>query len=1446
MFKWPYILTILALVGAASPITVGDAQHVDLSTRTWCRLRPYGNLESLPIQKHRLSFTGLIEGRDPPPDRASIVIERDGKALTRRSFLDDVDGPDQFVFDPRFLKIYVSGFDAAARYGATYQPGATTERETADADFRILRKGSAERRSVPLIIDEPAGIDRRQYPVTFGFPVPIGELATDRQMRVLSPQGRPVPGQFRATGYWPDGSVKWVTIDFQANVRARRRAEYGIEYGHAIEPSSAASPLTVRDSDERIEIDTGPLQFALSKSRFSLFEHVSLDVDGNRRHTDDETIVTGHPPGGATLSEPPRASYLDASTCRVIDEWRPSLEHAPEIATDYGTADRPPERVTIEETGPMRAVVRVQGWHVAADGAKWLAYDARYHAYAGHSMVRVFYTFTNAHDDQVRGWIRSNLKDGNGYRKKNAWWRMISRLALSVPLELDSGQVRHAFGIDDGAVHEGAAAGAPVEIFQSAHDRFRLYESDRPIAKGRRFGGWMHLGDDRFGMTVAVRHGWQQQPKSLITHGTTAILELWPQRSQPHFDCYRGMAKRHEVLFHFHPGQSGSVAASRVAAAFEHPLIAPTPPAWVQSTKALGEVGAFNPDLFRPYESSMDDGLASYVNRRRNLLPQRHYGMRDYGDSFCGAYRASTASGGIRNWSNWDDPEGNAWINLEYDGTLTFVHEFARRGTRPWFHEAEIAGRHWMDIDHVHFPAHRAGAQYAHGPEHVGQKAGAGGHAWIDGLLAFGHLFADRRATEVAMSHGRFKLRKTLPPAVEMHRGYGWPALAFVSLYADTWDQRYLEAARHYIEGFLDSPVSGEWPYHEIQRDLTEGRGWMMQVVGLSVIEYFRVTGDPRCREAIIQYAERVLDDFTPTQVTRHTSFPWVVEVLAMAFELTRDDRFLTRADRIFGQRIYGSSNPKQMAFTTKRMPAAMSMMSPWLPRGPRAWLIRSDAAGADSRPGYRLTVAERPVMGRHAVQLSRLNGRSVRSIRAFELDEPEWLAPDVEIEADPLASGAACVRFGESPDSNRPNRLSFSLAEDGEYRLAVRVRLDPKSQPIRFRIDGGPWLSVSSEDRHASWRWRVASPAVALSSGRHVLEFAGGSEAAADLMALIPDGFAAMFIVPQGVELAGDRPETVDVELANPRTPALRVPVEWASLPPAVRVDRRQHLLVAPAESADETRFTIRARKAANQVALQCAQEQVALSAGARQSIDAVVHNQSDSTLRGRIHWAALPAGVRSVPTSVSTSLQPGERVQVRMALVATGLAPTAATTSHILGSFGGGPAWSRSEVRRPVRIGVSATGDTIALEAERPDVRGAGRIVTMEQAASGGFFLRCMASAQARCTWGFTADRKADYFIWTLVRWPPTFNVRDLGTDAEYRVDFNIDRDHDTVPLVDPPGHDREKWHWLRAASSVSLDPGPHYVELVNRIAYVDLDRLVLTHDPNWQPPGETEVRP
>ena len=110
---------------------------------------------------------------------------------------------------------------------------------------------------VALTVAEPTGAGRRQWPVTSGVPYPQGALGGAADVSLVDAAGRPVPARLLPASYWPDGSIRWLTVSFAADTDPARPVRYTLVSG----PSSgrgagkgAAAPLPAMPAGD-LEID---------------------------------------------------------------------------------------------------------------------------------------------------------------------------------------------------------------------------------------------------------------------------------------------------------------------------------------------------------------------------------------------------------------------------------------------------------------------------------------------------------------------------------------------------------------------------------------------------------------------------------------------------------------------------------------------------------------------------------------------------------------------------------------------------------------------------------------------------------------------------------------------------------------------------------------------------------------------------------------------------------------------------------------------------------------------------------------------------------------------------------------------------------------------------------------------------------------------------------------
>jgi len=117
--------------------------------------------------------------------------------------------------------------------------------------------GGTESIAVELL--EEAGVARNAA-VRFGFPLAAGALFSPDRLRVLDPNGKEVPAQVSITSNWPDQSIKWALVQFNAPLKANEKAVYRVEAGKDVKRTAASDTLKVRKTDRGYEVSTGQIQ----------------------------------------------------------------------------------------------------------------------------------------------------------------------------------------------------------------------------------------------------------------------------------------------------------------------------------------------------------------------------------------------------------------------------------------------------------------------------------------------------------------------------------------------------------------------------------------------------------------------------------------------------------------------------------------------------------------------------------------------------------------------------------------------------------------------------------------------------------------------------------------------------------------------------------------------------------------------------------------------------------------------------------------------------------------------------------------------------------------------------------------------------------------------------------------------------------------------------------
>lgn len=724
--------------------------------------------------------------------------------------------------------------------------------------------------NIPLMVIERQGEHRNEQPVTSGVPLPEGLTKDVSKLRLVDEMGSEVPCQFTPTVRWGrDQSIRWVLLDFQASVPGFSMRPYFLrdEPARPIE-----NPVTVKEDKDRIFVTTGPLCFAVRKKGFNLIDEAWLDETGLGVFDDGNRIVAPSSFSGPVL-------------------WS-NFPNLP-VYRRYLASNDQDCRVTVEEAGPMRVVIKAVGRHLPDEPAgpedKLLDYVIRIHAYRGQSYLRVVYS--------------AECKQGKAIHS----FSPVDRWHVAVNPQLGE-ELNYRFGTE-GAHLTGTFGGNDrAWLVCDSADHYLVggaayHNSTAGVKEGHALStkparlGFVDLSGPKRGVMIAVRWFWQNYPKGLFVYKNGSVqAALWPSfvrktstvtgySGDRKANFFPGVSKTHELLIYFH-GPEGTERLAEVNAFLQKPLFARPQPSWYcEKTRAFGKLASSNPDLYPQHLRWIVEAYDHFFElNRRAMLNYRHYvrgidayGMFNFGD--CVNHINDNRRDKV---GEFHDPSDIHWANIYYGFPHAMIVQFARTGNLDMLEMAEQSSIHLQDVDtHCWHPdPNFIGApRYSAGPDHVriyGQgdpvyTSNTYNHYKNQSLFERFWLLGDRRALEMGLLSADFA-RRHKTDAISQSRSIGHGIVGLLAAYETTLDTSYLDAAKAIVErtrSFRRSS-SGAW----IDGIALEGhRAW------------YELTGDTQAIKTVLGGVDAALekDDLAGA----------ILHAFGFAHGQTGDDKYL-------------------------------------------------------------------------------------------------------------------------------------------------------------------------------------------------------------------------------------------------------------------------------------------------------------------------------------------------------------------------------------------------------------------------------------------------------------------------------------------------------------------------------------------------------------------------
>jgi len=459
--------------------------------------------------------------------------------------------------------------------------------------------------------------------VSFGVPLTRGDAPKGHAFALATTDGKSLPVQTWPLAYWPDGSIKWIGVATVAGPGAPQGAI--LSTGAEAAKTPTGPTVRVVRGDTTVEIDTGVLRCRIGNWGDTFIE--SMEIGGRKIARKGQLVcILQSGPDGDPVETPSREEYVG---------------HVGQI--------------TVEQSGPVRAVVKIEGehWGVHSD-RRWLPFVVRLYFYAGQKTVRLVHTIVYD-GDQDRDFIRGlgvrfsvpmreevqnrhvrfsgegqglwsepvqPLVGRDGHSVANpadstasaepAGSARVGRRSDVYPEQIEGKRVpnrdevdaRSQKLLDDWAVWDS------FKLVQPNADGFTVVKRTNPqstwlaAGAGRRSSGLVFVGDVSGGLAVSVKNFWQSFPSSLEVRGASgqeAVLYAWlwspdgPGMDLRHYDT-----RAHGLDSVYEDVQPGFSTATGVARTSELTLFATGSVPSKKETAEQANVGSKPPLLVAP------------------------------------------------------------------------------------------------------------------------------------------------------------------------------------------------------------------------------------------------------------------------------------------------------------------------------------------------------------------------------------------------------------------------------------------------------------------------------------------------------------------------------------------------------------------------------------------------------------------------------------------------------------------------------------------------------------------------------------------------------------------------------------------------------------------------------------------------------------------------------
>ena len=722
------------------------------------------------------------------------------------------------------------------------------------------------------------------HPVRHGMPWPRGAVEGEPQFTAVDDAGQSLPTASRVLNRWPDGSVQWTLLDIAVDMPPDGQRVVTITPSTEMSPAPA-NRVVVTEAADSISITNGCMTLEIGAADAPLLR--TWESDGR-------VIVQ---PGGFDV---------------VLTEAS---------STEY-SAEAGLERCFVEEANPLRAVIRAEGRHRAADGRTLLDYWLRFTVTADRPDVRITYHYHNREDypddlpvpQALLRSIRMKFDTGmpgdaercivhatRGVKTRPEYFR------LPEDMEICSADRTDISNYEQRHQGQGLSGGGMGRVFIRDLDLLRDDMADKPWflrnIVDSKFGSvnqpeafvFSHVGlvSDAGSFVAAGLNMVGLHPKSLSVTGSALYYDIWPEWAGI-MDITQGEGRTLDFcLGALEPNATDEDLIARYfmwerGAVYAHHGVGPAVPV------------ALDPDHVRRCEVFTIDKLPA-TDLDSHYAFERKLRARWVPDD------------GVPATGHWHYGDiGGDWVNASNNmemASLPFFQEYLRSGRTVCLDVGVAQAQHIIDVDLVaksSFPF-QEGGMVAHAPRH-NHGAAYPSHMWFTELLFAYALTGDKEFLDAAgRTCDNLVLWINEPWGFETvdcdGREAGQPLINLARTYEFLPEPRYLEAMQKVVRECYMEKVKrfGRLTYLKphVNMPLVRSDGYGDWAAWEGMFWVWCVTQDEALRTFLLeQFEERLLEDQIDPAAGDFRQADY--NAAAFAYYLSGDEKWLRRLARPF------------------------------------------------------------------------------------------------------------------------------------------------------------------------------------------------------------------------------------------------------------------------------------------------------------------------------------------------------------------------------------------------------------------------------------------------------------------------------------------------------------------------------------------------------------------